>query len=55
MLTTADELIKEVKIGGSLGCSNHALMEFLISRNMGLAKSKVRIPNFRRVNFQLLK
>jgi len=28
----AEELIKEVKIGGSLGCCDHALVEFMISR-----------------------
>lgn len=42
--------MKEVKIGGSLGCSNQA--KFMISRNMGLAKSKVGALNFRRVNSQ---
>ena len=30
----------EVKIGGSLGCSNHAPVKFVTSRNMGLAKSR---------------
>lgn len=38
VLTNVDELIREVKIGGSLGCSEHALVEFVFSRNMGLAK-----------------
>jgi len=28
MLTNASELISDVKIGGSLGCSHHALVEF---------------------------
>lgn len=40
LLTDAEELIRQVKIGGSLGCSNHALVEFLILRNMGLTIAK---------------
>ena len=55
VLTSAEELIKEVKIGGSLSCSDYALVEFVISRYMGLAKSKVRTLNFRKANFQLFK
>lgn len=46
-----DKLIREMRTGGSLGCSDHALAEFLISRNTGLAENKVRTLNFRRVNF----
>lgn len=40
----ADEPIKEVKIGGSLGCINHTLIEFLISRNTDLAKRPSQDP-----------
>lgn len=36
MLTIADKIIEEVKIGGSLGCSDHALVEYVISRKMSL-------------------
>ena len=46
VFTNAEELIKEVKIGGSLDCSDNVLLEFVISRNTGLAKSKVRALNF---------
>ena len=52
VLISAEEIVKEVKIGGSLGCSDHALIEFVIVKNMGLAKSRVRTLKFRRVNFQ---
>ena len=55
MLTNEEESIIEVKIGGSLGCSDHALVEFVIWRSAGLAKSRVRTLNFRRVKFWLLK
>lgn len=37
VLTSVDELIREVKIRGSLGCSDHALVKFVFSRNMGFA------------------
>ena len=55
VLASAEELIKEVKNGGSLGCTDHAPVEFVISRDMGLAKSKVKTLNFRRANFHLFK
>lgn len=54
LVLTNSEMIKEIKIGGSLNCSDHTLHEFLKSRNMGLAKIKVRTFNFRRAKFQLL-
>ncbi|GAB0209348.1 hypothetical protein GRJ2_003400500 [Grus japonensis] len=53
LLNKAEELIGEVKIGGSLGCSDHALVEFTILRDMGQVKSRDRILNFRRANFLL--
>lgn len=37
MLTNADELVGDVKIGGSLDCSDHSLVEFVWIVN--LAKS----------------
>ena len=55
MFTNTSELIGDVKIGGSLGCSDHALVEFAVLRDMGQAKSKVRTLNFRKANFQLFK
>ncbi|KAK4818978.1 hypothetical protein QYF61_022645 [Mycteria americana] len=55
MVTNASELICDVRIGGSLGCSDHALMEFAVLSDMGQAKSIVRILNFRKAKFQLFK
>ena len=55
VLTNAEEITKDVMIGGSLGCSDHVLVKFGISRNMGLAKSGVRILNYRRMNLRLFK
>ena len=49
-LTSVKEIITEVKTLGPM-----PLSKFVISRNMGLAKSRVRTLNFRRANFCLLK
>ena len=38
-LTKAEEIIKEVQTGGSLGCSHHTLVELRISENTGQAES----------------
>ena len=56
MLTNAaEESVRGVKAGGSLGCSDHTLVEFVMLRNAGLAISRVRTLNARRANFQLFK
>ena len=55
VLTNMEEIIKEFKIRGSVGCSDHALTEFMISNITGLAKNGVRTLTFRRVKFMLLK
>ena len=52
LLTSVEEISKGVNTGGSLGCSDHALVEFVISRDVGLAKSGVRTLNFGRANFK---
>lgn len=48
--SSMDKLIRAIRTGDSLGRGDHALAEFLISRSIGLAKSKVRTLNFGRVN-----
>ncbi|GAB0203805.1 hypothetical protein GRJ2_002846100 [Grus japonensis] len=55
LVTNASKLVRDVKIGGSLGCSDHALVEFAVLRDMGQVKSKVRTLNFRKAKFQLFK
>ena len=52
LFTNAEEIIKG---GGSLDCSDHVLVEFAVSGNVGLAKSGVRTLNFGRANFKLFK
>lgn len=55
MHTNTEELIKEVKIGGTLNCSDHMLVEFVILRKMCLTKPEARTLNFRTVKFGLFK
>ncbi|GAB0208942.1 mitochondrial enolase superfamily member 1 [Grus japonensis] len=40
LVTNASELIRDVKIGGSLGCSDHALVEFAVLRDMGQGRKE---------------
>ena len=35
LVINASELIGDVKIGSSLGCSDHTLVEFTVLRDMG--------------------
>ena len=55
MVPDASELISGIKIEGSLGCGDHALVEFTLLRDTGKARSIVRTLNFRNANFQLFK
>ncbi|PKU47054.1 nedd4-binding protein 2-like 2 [Limosa lapponica baueri] len=55
MVTNSSEQIGDIKIRGSLGCSDHALVEFTVLRDMSQARSKVRTLNFRKTKFQLFK
>jgi len=55
MVTSASELISDIKIGGSLGCSGHTLVEFAVLRGMGQVKTELGTLNFRKANFHLFK
>jgi len=55
LLTNTDELIRDAKTSGSLGCSDHAQVELAILSDMGQVKSRIRRLNFRRANLQLFK
>lgn len=50
-----EEIFKDIKSGGSLGCSAHVLVKSVISRNTGLAKNGIRTLKFRRVKYKLYK
>jgi len=49
LVTNVSELIGGMRVGGSLGRSDHTLVEFAVLRDMGQMKSKVRTLNFRKV------
>ncbi|PKU49594.1 nedd4-binding protein 2-like 2 [Limosa lapponica baueri] len=53
LVTNTSELISNIKIGGSLGCSDHAPVDFAVLRDMGQGNSKGRTLNFRKVKLQL--
>lgn len=40
LLTNMDELVRDVKTGDSLDCSDHAVVEFTVLRDMRQAKSR---------------
>jgi len=42
-LTNAENIIKEVKIGGTLGYSDHDLVEFVNLRNKGIANDQTQL------------
>jgi len=48
-------LISDVKNQGSLGCSDQALVEFAVLKDMGKARSTIRTLNFRKAKFQLFR
>lgn len=52
VLSTVEEIIKDIKIRGNLGCghSDHTVVGFMISRNMGLAKD----PEFQESELQIV-
>lgn len=50
LVTNANELIHDIRIGGCLYCSVHAMIEFLLQTDMRQSKSKVRTLNFRKTN-----
>lgn len=38
-----------------MGCSHHVLVQFMITRNVDVAKSRVSTLNLKRLNFRLFK
>lgn len=53
LLTNAEEPPGAVRTGGNVGCSDCALVGFMILRDIGWAKRIVRTLNLRKANFQL--
>lgn len=53
-MTNMKELMRHVKTGGTLGCSDQALVEFTTLKDAGQIKSRARTL-FRRAHFHLLR
>ncbi|PKU44641.1 dtw domain-containing protein 2 [Limosa lapponica baueri] len=54
-LTNNDGLVGNVKLKGSLGCSDHEIVEFKIFRAARRVRSKLTTLDFRREDFGLLR
>jgi len=55
VLTNKEGLVEDVKVGGSLGCSDHEMMKFRMLYGGSRAMSRITALDFRRVNFGLFK
>ncbi|GAB0208094.1 hypothetical protein GRJ2_003275100 [Grus japonensis] len=55
VLTNKDGLVGDVKLKGSLGCSDHEMVEFKILRAARRAHSKLPTLDFRRTDFGLFR
>lgn len=55
VLINRDGLIGYVKVEGSLGCSDHKMLEFKIPRGGSRAKSRTATLNFKTANFDLFR
>jgi len=47
--------VKDVNVGGRLGCSDHEMVEFRILRGGSRAISRIKTLDLRRANFALFK
>ncbi|GAB0184184.1 hypothetical protein GRJ2_000884000 [Grus japonensis] len=55
VLTNKAGLVEDLKAGGSLGCSDHDMVEFRILRGRSRPVSRITTLDFRRANFGLFK
>ncbi|GAB0175916.1 mitochondrial enolase superfamily member 1 [Grus japonensis] len=55
VLTSREELVEDMKAGGSLVCSDHEMVEFRILCGRSRAIIRITTLDFRRANFGLLK
>ncbi|GAB0189068.1 mitochondrial enolase superfamily member 1 [Grus japonensis] len=55
VLTNKEGLVRNVKLKGSLGCSDHEMVEFRILRAARRARSKLTTLDFRRTDFGLFR
>lgn len=55
LLANLQELVEHMKVGGSLGCSDHEMVEFMIPCEGRKAINRARIWDLLRANFGLFK
>ena len=55
ILANKEGIVKIVNVGGSLGCSDHEMVEFKILGGRSKVKSKIATLDFRRANFDLFR
>jgi len=55
VLKNKEGLVEDVKSGGSLGCSDHEMVNFRFLRGGSRALSRIKTLDFRRANFGLFK
>ncbi|PKU37050.1 glycerol kinase [Limosa lapponica baueri] len=55
VLTNKEGLVEDIKVGGSLGCSDHEKIEFRIVGSMRKTTSRTETLDFGRANFDLFK
>ena len=55
LLTSACKMTGDIRIGGCLGYSDNAMLEFVLWRDMRQTKSEIRKLNFRKEKIQLLR
>lgn len=53
VFTNKEELVRDVKVGGRLGCSVHEMVEFRVLRGGNKAKIRTATIDFRRVELGL--
>ena len=55
VLTNKEGLVENVKVGSSLGCSDHEMVEFRILHGGSRAVSRITVLDFTRANFGLFR
>ena len=55
ILSTEQNMVTDVEVVESLGCSDHNGIEFSVITQVSLKESKESVPDFRRANFQALR
>jgi len=55
LLTSANELTGDIRLGGCLGCSGQAMVKFILRRDTREGKSRIRMLHFRKAKFYPLR